>query len=55
MGYCPEDREEKSEVVRAEHKKDQLPFGGFHAVFGEPVNAHELTGGLVLPQLFFLL
>ena len=47
-------RGQHGQVVRPEHKKDQLPFGGFHAVIGELGNSHELPGGLAFPQLFFL-
>ena len=42
------------EIVRADQKKGQLTLGGFHAVFGELADAHELAGGLALPQLFLL-
>ena len=45
---------EDGQVVRPEHKKDQLTFGGLDAVIGELGDPHELTGGLALPQLFFL-
>ena len=42
------------QVIGPEHKKDQLPLGGFHAVIGELGDPHELAGGQALPQLFFL-
>ena len=45
---------EDGQVIGPEHKKGQLPFGGFHAMVGELVDTHELAGGLALPQLLFL-
>ena len=45
---------EDGEVIRAEKKKDQLTLGRFQAVFGELVDAHELPGGQMPPQLLFL-
>ena len=45
---------EDGEVIRAEKEKDQLTLGRFQAVFGELVDAHELPGGQVPPQLLFL-
>ena len=45
---------EDGQVVRLDHKKDQLPAGGLGAVSGELADPHELTGILPLPQFFFL-
>ena len=42
------------QIIRLDHKKDQLPAGGFGAVFGELADPHELSGVLPLPQFFFL-
>ena len=47
-------RGEDGEVVRADKKKDQLTLRGFHAALGDLADAHELTGRLMFPQLFFL-
>ena len=42
------------EVVRADQIKNQLTSGRLQAVIGELVNPHELPGGQMPPQLFFL-
>ena len=42
------------QVVRSNKKKDQLTLCGFYAALGDLADAHELTGRLMFPQLFFL-
>ena len=43
------------QIIRLDHKKDQLPAGGFGAVVGELADPHELPRGLPLPQFLLLL
>ncbi len=45
---------QNGEVVRADQIKNQLTSGCLQAVIGELVNPHELPGGQMPPQLFFL-
>ena len=43
------------QIIRFDHKKGQLPAGGFGAVVGELADPHELPRGLPLPQFLLLL
>lgn len=41
------------QIIRFDHKKDQLPAGGFGAVVGELADPHELPRGLPRRSSFF--
>ena len=45
---------EHGEVIGADKEKDQFTLGRLEAVIGELVDAHELPGGQMPPQLLFL-